>query len=191
MTDRGRQGDREFVARLSEPVPLGDRSEPLLLWDAGEQGLAVETLADLLCDAHVPLGRADRARLAEMAKSWNVLGRVAGALRWCPDADDPDPRWRVVEGTDREPVVAAELGAETGPGHVLHGRELVVWLACNACDDVLVRLDESRARARGRPHRFAVAHPTWSGQRESPLWPMVTVYASSLAALDRLERCSA
>ncbi|WP_412515460.1 hypothetical protein K8Z49_25950 [Actinomadura madurae] len=78
MTDRGRQDDREFVARLSEPVPLGDRSEPLLLWDAGEQGLAVETMADLLCDAHVPLGCADRARLAEMAKSWNVLGRVAG-----------------------------------------------------------------------------------------------------------------
>lgn len=91
-----------------------------------------------------------------------------------------DQPWEEIEGTERARGIATELGKEIRRGHPLHGRGLAVWLACNACDDVLLRLDQDQ---------FAVVHPTWSGRTERPPWPSTKVYADADQARHYLERC--
>jgi DNA-binding protein H-NS len=71
----------------------------------------------------------------------------------------------------------------------LHGRALTVWLVCNACDDVLIRIDDRKARSADAPYRCAVVHATWSGHAERPPWPSTTLYTDAQQALDHLEGC--
>jgi len=92
--------------------------------------------------------------------------------------------WEDIAGTERPRTIAAELGKEIRRGHALHGRALAVRLACNACDDVLLRLDEGPDEG-----QYAVVHPTWSGRRERPPWPATKIYPDADQARYYLERC--
>lgn len=161
----------------------------LSAWDAGEEGLAVEDLADALSEHHTPLLRTDRAAVLELAAAFAVTTRVTAALRWCPDQESEDEWWREIEGRPRAVAVASELADEISPGHVLHGIVLTPWLECGACDDVLVRLDDENARTGRVPYRAAVVHVSWSRRAERPPWPRTLVFARALDALDQLETC--
>lgn len=184
-----RPRDRELIVSLSGLLPPDSRAVPTELWDVGEEGRAVETLADLLSERRLPLPEDDRLRLLAAAGRWGVGQRVRRAVRWCPDPDAEDQPWSVVEGTEFARTVAAELETEIGRRHPLRGTKLTMLLACNACDDVLVKIDDGTAPPGASLGRYAVVHPTWSGRRERPLWPSTTFYADSLEALDRLESC--
>jgi hypothetical protein len=189
VVGQDRRRDREVIVDLSGLLPPEFRTVPVELWDPGEEGLAVETLADLLSDHHLPLRLADRLWLLAMADRWGVGRRVRGALRWCPHPDADDQPWTVVEGSGRAQSVEAELGTEIDRGHDLHGRALTVWLICNACDDVLVRIDDRQAQSGDMPYLCAVVHVTCSGHAERPPWPSTTLYTDAHQALDHLERC--
>jgi hypothetical protein len=109
VVGQDRRRDREVIVDLSGLLPPESRTVPVELWDPGEEGLAVETPADLLSDHHLPLRPADRLRLLATADRWAVGQRVRGALRWCPDPDADDRPWTVIEGSGR-----AELGRAFG-----------------------------------------------------------------------------
>jgi hypothetical protein len=189
VIEQDRRRDREVIVELSGRLPPESRAVPVELWDPGEEGLAVETLADLLSDHYLPLRQADRRPLLSMADRWGVGQRVRGALRFCPDPDADDTPWTVIDGSTRAQTVEAELDTEIARGHDLHGKALTVWLACNACDDVLVRVNDRQAQSGDAPYRCAVVHATWSGHAERPPSPSTTLYADAQQALDHLERC--
>lgn len=159
------------------------------LWDYGEPGVALEILAANLADDHIPLTAAIRTELVTLACRWRVGDQIEQDLCWCPDPDDEDHPWEVVEGTAPAVGVEQELHKEIGPGHPLHGRQLTAWLTCAACDDVLVRLDDVKVRAGSAPYACAVVHPTWIGKTERLPFPNTVVFSSAQDALDRLTRC--
>lgn len=85
--------------------------------------------------------------------------------------DFPEPWWQPA-GPDRERLrdeVLREIPAE---GHVLSRRGFEVIARCDACDEVLLRLDDESQ---------ALVHPTWSGQAESPPWPMTRLTGGYIA----------
>jgi hypothetical protein len=180
--------DRDAVVELSTLIDADRAADLLQEWDAGEQGLALETVAGNLGDDHVPLSSAARSRLLAVAERWGVSEAVRRDLRWCPDPDVEDQPWRVVQDTDEALRILVELATEIGPGHALQGKDLTPWLAC---DDVLIRIDDRAAQAGRAPYLCAVAHPTWSRHRESPPWPTTALYPSAHPALDDLMRCFA
>ncbi|WP_395111712.1 hypothetical protein [Actinomadura sp. SCN-SB] len=181
-------GGSELIASFSVLLPSERQGVPGELWDAGERGLAVEMLADNLAEQHQPLRRSERLSLLALAELWAVGDQARGALRWCPDPDIEDQPWKVVEDTERAWNITIELGTEIAVGHALHGRDLTVWLACNACDDTLVRIDDRQAQVGVTPYQCAIVHPTWSGHAEHPPWPSTPLYSNSRQALDHLER---
>ncbi|MEY9873269.1 hypothetical protein ABH931_002751 [Streptacidiphilus sp. MAP12-33] len=179
----------EFL-RLAGLAAQADSAVSMMsTWDAGEWGLAVEDLADLLSEHHTPLLRADRAAVLGLAEVFDVSGRTMSALRWCPDLESEDEWWREVEGLPRASAIADELIREIAPGHALYGVPLAPWLECGACDDVLVRLDDENARTGSTPYKVAVVHVGWSRRAEEPPWPATIVFDRALDALDRLEAC--
>ncbi|WP_154814326.1 hypothetical protein [Actinophytocola xinjiangensis] len=186
---RGQPAERDEIVFLSRLLPTAHVGDPVDYWDHAEQGLAIEILSSVLSDRHVPVAGKDRDRLMALARAWGVVDRVRGDLRWCPDPDLEDQPWRVIEGTDFSRVVERELAAEISSGHPLHGKDLTAWLACEACDDVLVRVDDQAAQAGKAPYLCAVTHPTWSEVPETPPWPRATLLTTSGAALDLLLRC--
>jgi hypothetical protein len=72
----------------------------------------------------------------------------------------PDPWWQPA-ASDRD-ALRDELLREVGPDHPLDGLSIDVVARCEACDEVLARTGDSY---------FWLVHLTWSGQRESGLWP--------------------
>ncbi|AHH99819.1 hypothetical protein GCM10010174_44920 [Kutzneria viridogrisea] len=180
------QESEQIIGALSRLLPAERADEAHSYWRHGEPDLAVETLIDLLSDRHVPLTRADRARLLKLAISYGCEDRAWEALPWCPDADDPDWPWRAIEHTEFGRTVEAELVTEIGPGHPLHGKQLTAWLACERCDDVLLMVDEDSPDP-----LCAVVHPTWSRRRESLPWPETVLLADEDDAIAALGRCHA
>ncbi|MFJ4672786.1 hypothetical protein [Kitasatospora purpeofusca] len=179
----------EFLRLVGLLDPTAPGASVLSTWDAGEWEFAVEDVAEILSDRHTPLLRADRAAVLELAAAFGVAAKAASALRWCPDLEADDEWWREIEGSPRASAVEGELSREITTGHTLHGIELMPWLECGACDEVLVRLDDENARTgRGR-YQVAVVHLAWSRPPEPPPWPSTVVFDRALDALDRLEIC--
>lgn len=182
--------ERNVIVELSRLIET-ERGEIVReLWDHGEAGIAIDILVTNLSDGYIPLTAARRAELATLAHHRSSAGdQVEERLRWCPDPDDEDPPWEVVEDTKRAGEFECELYKEIGPDHPLHGRKLSAWLTCTACDDVLVGLDIEEACAGRVPFAYAVVHPTWIGKRERLPCPDADVFSSPNDALDRLMRC--
>lgn len=78
--------------------------------------------------------------------------------------------WEPIPAT-RAANAVAELERELGPAHPLHGRRVrAVAIRCD-CDDVLFLLvDEEPA--------CAVAHLTFAGKEQNPLWPETRLFES-------------
>lgn len=154
------RADRPVLVELSQLISAG-YTDPTEYWDVGEPVLAIEVLADNLAEYHMPVGDTDRERLRNLARQWpGLCDRVARCLRWCPNPDRTEPPWTVVEGTDLGRDIGVRLAADIGPDHLLHGRQVIAWLVCNGCDDVLVRVYDDRIRT--KPYMFAVIRPAHS-----------------------------
>jgi hypothetical protein len=182
--------DDELFVRLSLLIPAEGAETIRELWNCGEPGVALEILTTHLADDHIPLTSAQRADFVVLARRCGVADEVERDLRWCPDPDDKDPPWKVIEGTKAAPAVEHELYAEIGPDHPLHGIGLTAWLTCTACDDVLLRLDDKKVRAGKAPYACAVVHLTWTGKRQRLPFPHTEIFGSSQDALAHLMRCS-
>jgi hypothetical protein len=53
--------------------------------DVGELGLALEQMADALCEDEAPVARAERDDMLTLAERMNLGSRVYRALRFCPE----------------------------------------------------------------------------------------------------------
>ena len=53
--------------------------------DAGELGLALEQMADVLSEDEQPLAPAERGDMLALVERMRMSPRVPGALRFCPD----------------------------------------------------------------------------------------------------------
>jgi hypothetical protein len=53
--------------------------------DVGELGLALEQVADALCEDEAPVARTERADMLALAERMNLGSRVSRALRFCPE----------------------------------------------------------------------------------------------------------
>jgi hypothetical protein len=53
--------------------------------DAGELGLALEQIADVLSEDELPISSTERSDLLDLNARMQMDDRVPGALRFCPD----------------------------------------------------------------------------------------------------------
>jgi hypothetical protein len=53
--------------------------------DVGELGLALEQMADALCEGEAPVARTERADMLALAERMNLDSRVSGVMRFCPE----------------------------------------------------------------------------------------------------------
>lgn len=53
--------------------------------DVGELGLALEQMADALCEDEAPVARTERVDMLALAERMNLGSRVSQALRFCPE----------------------------------------------------------------------------------------------------------
>ncbi|MFC1408624.1 hypothetical protein ACEZCY_04925 [Streptacidiphilus sp. N1-12] len=181
--------DRPRFAVLSSLLSAPEEVTALELWDIGEQENAIVGLVDTLLHERVRLTERSRVQLAVLAETWGVWDSVGDRIGECEAADEENPPWWLVR-PGRAEMIGGELVREIEQGHVLHGLELVVWLECGQCDDVLVR-----AYPRGPwgpsflASLYAVVHPTWRGSAESPSLPETSVFPTAEEALGALNAC--
>lgn len=76
---------RGLVIRLEERLPRKDVTLVTEFIDAGELGLALEQMADVLSEDEQPLAPSERGDMLELVDRLHMGGRVPGALRFCPD----------------------------------------------------------------------------------------------------------
>jgi hypothetical protein len=136
--------DRNVFLDLVQLLPEGRRDMAAGGWDIGEQEGAFDYLVETLIECRVPITELARAQIAILIESWGNWnwGFSPDQLAVCLSADEQDPPWRLVEGTERGKALEERFAAQIKPGHPLHGPAIVAWFACRRCDDVLVRMHE-------------------------------------------------
>jgi hypothetical protein len=194
MISHGFDGRDWFVSLTSHlpDLPAEGQQEvpPLEAWDIGEQEGAIEALINELLRLGMAVTERDRGQLAGLAEHWGTWPTVAGRISALTILDEDDVPWELIEGTREATRVREALRTEIGPGHLLFGKELVVWMACGSCDTVLVRVHDLDTWGLIHPAGgYALVHPTRRGSTEQPPWPITELHADALAAIDALEAC--
>jgi hypothetical protein len=76
---------RGLMILLDDRLSAGDLVFVAEFIDAGELGLALEQMADALCEDEAPVARTERADMLALAARMNLGARVSSALRLCPE----------------------------------------------------------------------------------------------------------
>jgi hypothetical protein len=76
---------RGLTIRLSDRVSDKDLLLITEFLDANELGLALEQIADALCEGQQPVTTNERADMLALADRMHMDGRVSGALAFCPE----------------------------------------------------------------------------------------------------------
>jgi hypothetical protein len=84
--DRLERGLRELGDVTRSLLSEAQRSWFEEFVDAGECGLALESLADWLSEDEVPIRSAVRDEMQRLGQEMGIVERVSGSLRFCPDA---------------------------------------------------------------------------------------------------------
>ncbi len=181
--------DRPRFAALSSLLSAPEAATALELWDIGEQESAIAGLVDVLLHEHVRLTERSRGQLAVLAETWGVWDSVGDRIGACEATGEEDPPWQLLR-PGRAETSGGELVREIGPGHVLRGFELVIWLECGHCDDVLTRAYTREASGLSfMALSYAVVHPTWRRSAEAPSYPRASVFTTAYEALGALDAC--
>jgi hypothetical protein len=85
-------------------------------------------------------------------------------VTWTRDYPFREPLLDVRKDSEQAGALAAELGRELAPGHVLHGKALRVIARALPNDDVVIECGEA----------VAVVHLTWTQKPDTPPWPLTT-----------------
>jgi hypothetical protein len=76
---------RGLVVLLDDRLSARDLVFVAEFIDVGELGLALEQMADALCEDEAPVARTERADMLALAERMNLGSRVFRALRFCPE----------------------------------------------------------------------------------------------------------
>lgn len=76
---------RSLLIRLSDRLQDNDQVVITEFIDANELGLALEHIADALCEEEQPLSADERADMLTLVTRMQMDGRVPRALAFCPD----------------------------------------------------------------------------------------------------------
>lgn len=76
---------RGLVVLLDDRLSARDLVFVAEFIDVGELGLALEQMADALCEGEAPVARTERADMLALAERMNLGSRVSRALRFCPE----------------------------------------------------------------------------------------------------------
>ncbi|GAA2997895.1 hypothetical protein GCM10020229_07860 [Kitasatospora albolonga] len=123
--------DRAQWYRIADLLPEAAAAEVEDCWESGEQEAGLRLLVEGLLAFQIPVGEADRARIAVLTERWGVRELLApGLLRCLGDGASAPVRLLDAE-TD-----GAEL-LPGGPG--LPGLLLAPWIRCTRCGHYLLR----------------------------------------------------
>ncbi|MBT2445180.1 hypothetical protein J7E93_34885 [Streptomyces sp. ISL-36] len=186
--------DRPRFAALARLAPEHAAAAAREAWDIGEQEAAITGLVETFLREGTPVTERARGGLAALAETWGVWEALQERIASCRPADEDDTPWRLA-GPEPAEAIRGRLVRAIGPGHALHGFEPVVWMACGACDAVLVRVHEREPWGVSPfASHYAVVRPTderptpEQGPETAP-YPAITVCATPYEALDRLDVC--
>lgn len=76
---------RRLMVLLDDRLSAKDLGFVAEFIDVGELGLALEQMADALCEDEAPVARAERDDMLTLAERMNLGSRVYRALRFCPE----------------------------------------------------------------------------------------------------------
>lgn len=75
---------RSLGIRFADRLSIADLRIADEYIDANELGLALEHLADQLCEYHLPVSPDERVDMLALAERMEIKERVAGCLELCP-----------------------------------------------------------------------------------------------------------
>jgi hypothetical protein len=75
---------RGLLIGMEDRMPVRDVQLISEFVDAGELGLALEQIADVLSEDEMPITSAERRDMLELVDRMQMDDRVPGALRFCP-----------------------------------------------------------------------------------------------------------
>ena len=76
---------RGLMTLLDDRLPARELAFIAEFIDAGELGLALEQMADALCEDEAAVAGTERAGMLALAERMHLGPRVSGALRLCPE----------------------------------------------------------------------------------------------------------
>lgn len=76
---------RGLLIGMDDRMPARDVQLISEFVDAGELGLALEQIADVLSEDEMPISASERRDMLELVDRMQMDDRVPGALRFCPD----------------------------------------------------------------------------------------------------------
>ena len=80
---------RALLVRLDDRMPVRDLDLITEFVDAGEFGLALEQMADVLSGEKLAVSSVERADMLALAEQMKIGDRVGRALELCPQPFDP------------------------------------------------------------------------------------------------------
>lgn len=118
---------------LAALLPEAEAQEVKDCWDIGEQEAGLGLLVSGILGNQVPISETVRAQISVLAETWGERGALTPQILQCRDEGTPGPL-KLIE-VDESTVPEAIGGAE----QVLAGLDLVPWIACTRCGQVLMR----------------------------------------------------